>query len=140
MKQEAVNELLKPRYEVIAESPNNPERIGDIFHQIYDDGIFHLINREHQSVGYHVMVLDNYPHLFRKLEWWEHRKPEEMPEYLKSVEISPDPHYVKVTKHYSSFFEGQYQASKVFKPYWESPYNLYIPATELEYTNYINQK
>lgn len=62
-----------------------------------------------------------------------------MPEYLRSSETWPNPHFVKVKNHYAVFFEGEYLSHKEYKPYWEGPYGEYFPATLEEYTNYINK-
>lgn len=79
------NDLLKPRYKVMADWPfNNSYNVGDIIlMQLRSDGNYwngnnDLYLREDQ--------LRLYPHLFKKLEWWEDRKPEEMPKFLKDKE------------------------------------------------------
>lgn len=59
-------ELLKPRYKVIAEYPQSYLKVGDIF--------------EADNV---TKFMANYPHLFKPLAWWEERKVEDMPEYVK---------------------------------------------------------
>lgn len=70
-----IHELLIPRYKVIADWPNSIYKIGSILigkdNGLYYNGVNHanFINPE------------NYPHLFRKLEWWEERTPEEMPQF-----------------------------------------------------------
>lgn len=69
------NNLLAPRYKVIADWPLSElseTRIGQIFEiTITDVATLDVV----------LPLYDKYPHLFRKLEWWEERKPEEMPEY-----------------------------------------------------------
>jgi hypothetical protein len=73
-------ELLKPRYKVIAPWPGTHWKVGDIF----EYGDHNCFKTESQpSIPMHVSVLDEHPHLFKKLEWREERKPEEMPEYVK---------------------------------------------------------
>lgn len=70
-------ELLKPRYRVIADYPNSGYDIGDIL----------TPDREYWSKENSIRLcaedVSQYPHLFQKLEWWQERKPEEMPEYVK---------------------------------------------------------
>lgn len=79
----SVEELLKPRYKVIALWPNCKFSIGDILTfvkevaQTYDmwvdnNGQFHYSN-----------IYGNYPHLFQKLHWAEERELGELPEYVK---------------------------------------------------------
>jgi len=70
-------ELMQPRFEVIAEYPNCIFKKGDILERIAE-----------------VEELEKYPHLFRKLNWWEFRKIEDMPKKLRlarkpCLEIDP---------------------------------------------------
>lgn len=139
-------DLLTPRYKIIADYPNNTVRIGDICHIVNDFGQF--------SFGYplHQKTLDSYHYLFKKLEWWEERKIEEMPKYLKITERvdshdNPLPDvYVKVTKHFSEengewrddsyniFCAKDYMTNDMVSSY---NYSDWLPSTEEEYLNYI---
>jgi len=67
-----VEELLKPRYKVIADYPYNPVEVGEL----------ECSDTEEQG-----KFLDQFPHLFKKLEWWEERKECDMPEYVKSTTL-----------------------------------------------------
>lgn len=100
-----IKELLKPRYKVIADYPGNDIPIGYI---ITDVDYYTRRNVD----------FDKWPHIFKKLEWWEDRKPEEMPEYLK----------VKSTK---GIFKVSDLVSGVYKNYLMN----YLPATKEEYEN-----
>jgi hypothetical protein len=99
-------ELMKPRYKAIADYPYSGRKVGDVFHP--------------SDVKAHSLFLDRYPHLFSKLEWWEERKTEDMPEYYK--------------------IDGT-----IYK--WEREHGLkcciarghVLPATESEYNEYINK-
>lgn len=83
-----MSEMLNPRYKVLAEYPDN--KFGDIGNVVklvkgkegkwkyswYDyDGLYF----QYES------FFQEYPHLFKKLEWWEDRKPEELPDYIKGI-------------------------------------------------------
>jgi hypothetical protein len=72
-------ELLKPRWKIIAAIPFKEEedfwKVGEILDR---DWGWH--GNDEDGFKYHI---SDYPHLFKKLEWWEERKVEEMPEYLK---------------------------------------------------------
>ncbi len=58
-------ELLIERYKCIADYPENKFcKVGEI-----------LMGNDSN--------LCNYPHLFKKLEWWEERTPRDMPTYIK---------------------------------------------------------
>ena len=65
-----VEELLMPRIEVIADYPSSPYYVGEIKDRLGDNVAAHFAK---------------YPHLFRKLNWWEERKVEDMPEYVKVI-------------------------------------------------------
>lgn len=65
-------ELMKPRYKVIADWPGNR-------------GLFpvgEIIAKELSSTSLFAEC-DKYPHLFRKLEWWQDRQLEDFPKYVK---------------------------------------------------------
>lgn len=64
-------ELLKPRYKVIASYPNNEVLVGTKFY------------KESESFFFPGTDVDKYPHLFRKLSWWEEREEKDMPQYVK---------------------------------------------------------
>jgi hypothetical protein len=122
-------ELLKPRYKVIADYPNRVYEIG----QILERGMPEL---EH--------FYSKYPHLFRKLEWWEERR----------IKIDL-PSYVKVTTDHSSLFNGDvfkvkwwgYQGASLFcvledGKSMEYKYDVknFLPATQSEYESFIKQQ
>ena len=119
--------LLKPRYEVIADYPNSVLKVGSIV-EIKGDAPFDVI----QYYG-----CSRYPHLFRKLQWWEKRKPEEMPEYLKDEhgEIWRVREYTKsnVVFLFKNFVDRDF-------PYGDHDLYYLLPATESEYTLYINNQ
>jgi len=75
-------QLLKPRYEVIADYPFNPYKIGDIIETIGDTMAVVYVKIIHTKYLTDSRNLDSYPHLFRKLNWWEKRKAEDMPKRL----------------------------------------------------------
>ena len=77
--------LLAPRFEVIANYPMQNKEIGDIF-ETYENGINYIVNSEKFDVR-------EYPHLFKRLNWWEHRKKEDMPKKLKSMAFKDDPNF-----------------------------------------------
>lgn len=74
-----VEELLKPRYKVIADYPGSPFIVGSVGVKHYAEWVFEL-----NGVVSDVAV-ENYPHLFRLMHWSEERKPEDMPKYVKRV-------------------------------------------------------
>ena len=86
-------ELLQPRYEVIADYPKSDFKVGQII-QCSDD----LVNDK--DVGAFLLKFkysfDKYPHLFKKLNWWEHRKVEDMPKKLICKAIPNDTEVQKI--------------------------------------------
>lgn len=74
-------ELLRPRYKVIADYPQSIYEVGYVIE------LYHKTNPvvEGQKGFY-----DMYPHLFKKLEWWEERTAEE----IGYVCFNTDWHYV----------------------------------------------
>jgi hypothetical protein len=78
------DELMKPRYKVIAGYPSMPfmnnqvlnlviRRTGGWVYEWYEhDGKYEIGEYE----------LKDYPHLFKKLEWWHERREEDLPKYI----------------------------------------------------------
>jgi hypothetical protein len=69
--------LTRPRFEIIANYPNNS--FGEVG-TILDRDWGKYPNGEENPPQWKI---SNFPHLFRKLNWWEKRTNEEMPKYLK---------------------------------------------------------
>lgn len=69
-----VEELLMPRYKVIADYPESPQsnQIGFI----YDRN-----NKDWSSWWFDQLAI--YPHLFQRLPWWAERDVEDLPEFIK---------------------------------------------------------
>ena len=87
-------ELMIPRYEVIADYPNNERPIGVILHEQVP-GYYGYTK---DDIGYHANIknIDNYPHLFRKLNWWENRKVEDMPKQVYCKAIPNDTEIINI--------------------------------------------
>lgn len=69
---------MQPRYKVIADWPKSIYKVGTIINAGWrsEDLLYCDTNGPRMR---------DYPHLFRKLDWWEERQPEDMPEYLKDI-------------------------------------------------------
>ncbi|MEZ7496490.1 hypothetical protein QO206_13410 [Leeuwenhoekiella aequorea] len=73
-------ELLKPRFEVIADFPDNHYgKVGTILDR---DWSKYPNDDETQEA---IWRISQFPHLFRKLNWWERREKHEMPKKLISL-------------------------------------------------------
>ena len=84
-------ELLIPRFEIIAGYPNSIYAIGDLVEEHVPDKFHYISDGNHQYAS--SQTLEKYPHLFRKLNWWEHRKEEDMPKKLISMSSKDDPNF-----------------------------------------------
>lgn len=129
----SVEELLKPRYRVIADYPGSAFQIDQII-------VPELVNERHEFPSGVILKLTAFPHLFRKLEWWEDRKPEEMPEYVEYAEngmVAKVHHFdLETTSPWFMYLEGGVHpycpgGSALENTHW-------IPATHDEYLAYIN--
>lgn len=72
------NELLKPRFKVIADYPDRQVELNEILIGS-NTGIFEGLISGTLMIG---SDLNKYPHLFKKLEWWQDREESDMPEYI----------------------------------------------------------
>ncbi len=122
-------QLLVPRWKVIADFPGNTFYIGEIFdlpseftHQQI------IIKGNNEEIDLDV-DLHKYPLIFRKLEWWEDRKLEDMPKYIKFRNSN----ILFETDTYTGHGEAIMNKTNVH-------HNLYyyLPATEEEYLKQNN--
>lgn len=77
------DELLKPRYKVIGICPHSKLKAGDILYLFDFKGNQWFLKTEFDKDGLPAQDISHYPHLFQPLQWWEDRRPEDMPEYVK---------------------------------------------------------
>jgi hypothetical protein len=132
-------ELLRPKYKVIADYFYNPYKIGDIITVEYEDRSIHLTTTQHrdefgetvqQANYFHPKRLDDFPHLFQRVEWWEGLKPEEMPSYVKHK----NGNIYKVSEYSEGLIGVVIEGG-----FWAHLKNLF-PATKEQYEEYIKQK
>lgn len=116
-----IENLLKPRYKVIADYPNSIYSIGEIIECDAEEDC----------------TLHKWPAIFKKLEWWEDRKPENMPEYVRCVK-TPD-QIIALGECFKVLWSEL--GGKAENGPWIFPYtNCYEPATQTEYESYINKQ
>lgn len=134
-----MNDLLMPRYKVIADYPEMPFSLN----QIIDINTNWLGEASYEWADYDGMrrvyqtELNQYPHLFKPLSWWEDRDFNDMPEYIKAKERDGSYVLYKITgwnfgEYTTGYFENGVPISM--------EENDILPATEEEYTQYINSK
>lgn len=70
-----VQSLMKPRWKVIADYPDNLFLVGDILPRGQDEGDAFI-------KWFKEEMADKYPHLFKPLLWWHERKEDELPKYV----------------------------------------------------------
>lgn len=132
----SIEELLKPRFEVIAEYPNCNFKIGDILKPIKNaTNNWYFIEKEYEPVLL-LEVIEKYSHLFKKLQWFEKRNEEEMPKYLKHTLSDKSTTYHKVKSYDLSnpkFIEWKFD-DKEWGNFgmWAKDFN-YMPCSEEEY-------
>lgn len=127
-------ELLKPRWKVIADFPGSLLSIGEIltnlkYHQEPDDYSIR-IQTELGELG---IFPSEFPAVFKELEWWQERDEKDMPKYVryKGCEMfrlnSPKMGEVLKVDNYQEDYLNHNKGCD-----WIS---LYEPATEQEYLN-----
>ena len=85
-------ELLLPRFEVVADYPESFFKIGQVIQQEeVDEG----------QLLYDMDFFLRYSHLFRKMGWWEKRDIKDMPEYVKCIYGETSLDYQQVYKSIS---------------------------------------
>lgn len=86
------SELLKPRFKIIADFPNNDfGKVGDILDR--DWSKYPNDDEEKEPIW----SISDYPHLFQRLNWWEERSVEDMPKKVisKAEEIDSEPYEIE---------------------------------------------
>jgi hypothetical protein len=127
----APEELMKPRYKVIALYPNSPFKIGEVLELGKDEYDAWVYLYDYDGVDlWHESYFNSYPHLFKKLEWWEGLKPEEMPSYVKHK----NGNIYKVSEYSEGLIGVVIEGG-----FWAHLKNLF-PATKEQYEEYIKQK
>lgn len=115
-----IENLLKPRYKVIADYPASEFFVGSI----RKEEIFDLGDNEYRY--------SDFPHLFKPLAWYEDREPDEWPEYVKGLRAVK--RLLKVEDHGGMFLSILCEGETVWGTIW-----MYEPATEEEYLSYLKK-
>lgn len=122
-------ELLKPRYKVIAEWPFMAFHLNAI----------HPVDL-YTSEGCHdELFFKKYPHLFKELSWWEDRTIEELPIYCRYTKFSETGHVFKVL-YYSPNDKPWIAYVKGGPPNYNIALRDCQPANEEEFLNYQKTK
>ena len=131
-------ELMQPRYEVIADYPGSEDEyeVGQIKQKLAEN---------------YCKYLDKYPHIFRRLNWWEHRTQDQMPEYVKLTNTTGGLVFVckvaPIDKDYGGYgvngvcvYDQKGSGTNFIgeKVSYLQYNKLLLPATLQDYTQYIN--
>jgi len=118
--------LLTNRYKVIAEYPDSTRSVGTV---ITTDS-----SKSEEWQQRHCDFFDRYPNLFRKLEWWEERGKEELPQYLKDIKFGLPMKVFKWSDKNPDCFVSEANSDSGYLSYAKQ----YLPSTEQEYNEFMN--
>ena len=134
-------ELLQPRYKVIADYPSNCIEVGEIIElKIGDDERFSTDGIKHPYAytpngAEAEYSLDRYPHLFQRLKWWQERQESDMPKYVKYIRL--DNEQLRIVKVATwDVRNGVEVAFRTTEGDWCLCNEQDSPATEAEYEAY----
>lgn len=132
-------QLLVPRWKCIANYPGNTFYIGEIFEIPLDCKLQQIVLEGNDYSSVDLDIDPNfYPAIFEKLEWWEDRQLENMPEYVKYIGtttyfwIKPNQIVKSNWKKVKSKFKMCEISCHDFIP------NVWEPSTEEEYLKQNN--
>jgi len=129
----SIEQLLKPRYKVIADYPSNDFEIGQIL--IESNTVEDWLQTDNWLHGIKLSAAKAYPHLFKQLSWWEEREVGELIGLIVK-KISYPFTITKVNAPIS--IDGRFFVWDNMKN--SAPFEDYLPATEAEYLTYINKE
>ena len=77
---------MQPRFEVIETYPKSKFKKGDILERI-PNATNDWYNADKSLINADILLeeIEQYPHLFRKMNWWEKRTVDQMPKKLMSI-------------------------------------------------------
>jgi hypothetical protein len=126
----SIEHLLQPRRKAIAPYPHSPFKVGDIL--VKKENSEWYIN-SNDGFQIHGSLINECFNIFKELEWWEDRTPEEMPQYVKNSE-----HVFKIGRY-------DFETNTIYS-FGDCPFTLKsflfrkLPATEEDYNNYQKSK
>lgn len=133
-------QLLIPRYKVIADYPNRPATmpIGHIL-TLNEFGAGKWWHKHTEEEPIHIDEgFDKFPNIFRQLKWWEERNDAELPKYLKCY--SPDGKVDFVLKVERYIMHKEVDVIWAFEYFWKDEKDIkrmsmseWFPATKEEY-------
>jgi hypothetical protein len=122
---------------VIGDAPLLLNKVGEILSPVNESGRVcckFLFNNQKEI---DISPL-SYPLIFKELQWWENRKVEDMPEYVKCVKSPDNLHRKNEIYYVISYASNTECRSKLGTIILNT--NCYLPATEEEYNQYIKSQ
>lgn len=131
-------ELMKPRYRVSEEGyPDMPYKSGQIITLSKNEDERFPYFKSPAGELYYPAFFDTYPSTFKEMQWWQERKPEDMPQYVKWVRTEKEG-----TVQRADFSERE--MGTIILDNCSLTFSMWIvaliPSTEEEYLNYINSQ
>jgi hypothetical protein len=125
-------QLLTPRVVVANLWPGCLYEKGDVLEK--RDGFYlgYEITRPYYEYAISIDDIESNTANFRKLNWWEERDTSDLPEYVKVFDKYYKVEWVNSTQHRLSGSNNLFNI--------EDYPTHYLPATESEYTEFINRK
>lgn len=123
-------ELLQPRWKVIADFPKSSYNIGQILIPFFikDEGLQKWYIQD--DYDYSWIRIEDYPAIFKKLEWWEERDVQDLPQYIK---FNDSGDIYKVIEYNEYFFIIEINKNRT-SSHWPLSYlRIVTPVTEEEY-------
>lgn len=125
-------QLMMPRYEVIADYPLSIWKVGEILYEkIHGDSGFWqaecYIRQGDVAMENILLNPGDFPHLFRKLSWFDKRKVEDLTLYVKLHGI---PYKVSYWEDYLSIIPRTDPAQGELAIKWHFSRKKFLPATE----------
>ena len=131
-------ELMKPRYKVIADYPGSGRSVGDIITDTH---------AEQKPYEWLKENAEKYPHLFKKLQWWHLREESQLPKYVGFKNEANAFNWVHPVVKWDELREGEPGYCTISFTNLEGLFeemSMMIggltPATESEYNTFIESK
>lgn len=130
-------ELLMPRYKVIAPYPCSPYKVGDIIAPGENQTNVAASENYQYAFFMPIKAMDEMPNIFHPLPWWSDRRLHELPEYVKCIK-TPDQRIMPGMVLKMAWCNENWGNDHVHTVVLDT--NCYVPATREEYEAFKQQK
>lgn len=128
---------MRPRFKCIADYPGSDYSVGQIIPLTNHHSNEFYSRTEDDDVIEQESFYKQYPHIFKRLQWWEDRDISELPEYVKNA---ADGIVFKVEYNFNGHTPSDVHTwnEEARVPFWHSLHHL-LPATESDYIQYTSK-